>query len=366
MAAVAAIDDGTVSVQLRSSNAGLPWVLSGLPFSVIGQDGAPTGDFEITSDDSNGLILGRRAARVDESVPSTDRVVVTWADDSMVATQLLSDSIVDAAIAESLGDPISQRIGGVAGADQSDQPDRADQSGKPAAVPTAATRFYVLNLRSEALADIQTRRAVLAAIDRPALVAASPEQSLVLADGLVPSTMAGFRSGACDLFCGNSLEYGAGARPDALQLSYAGEEQRATAATIVEQLTAAGIQAEQNELDPEDLATVIVDGETDVFSFGWVAAATSSDAIIPPLLAVESPANVARVDSPVVADLLERAAVTADDELRWEILDRAHRGALSEALILPVAGSVSMLQQRPDYRPVVERADGSIDLDWRG
>ena len=109
------------------------------------------------------------------------------------------------------------------------------------------------------------------------------------------------------------------------------------AEAIVEQLASAGYATEANRLPPEDLAQVIVTGETDLFAFGWVAPATSSDAVIPPLLTVDSAANVARVDSPTVAVLLAEAAITADDQRRLAAaqlgsrrshgagLDRAHR-----------------------------------------
>ncbi|MDH3295813.1 MAG: hypothetical protein OER95_15955, partial [Acidimicrobiia bacterium] len=49
MRSVEAAEDGTVVIELDRPNAGLPWVLSGLPFAVIGEGGQPTGDYSVAS-----------------------------------------------------------------------------------------------------------------------------------------------------------------------------------------------------------------------------------------------------------------------------------------------------------------------------
>lgn len=345
VSSVTALDDNTVVIELGSPNAGLPWVLSGLAFSVVGPDGSPTGDFQITADDTNGMILGRRADRPGDDRIEIDRVTVTWVADGQAADELLIRGRVHAVVSADLPTGVGQPV---------------------EAIATAATRFYVLDTRSPSFADPADRLALLAAIDRSMIEADNDIQHLVPVDGLVGAGMAGYRPGACGTACVHNADLAAPESVGPIRLSFAGQEQSATAAAIVGQLVAAGIEAEQSELTPQALASAIVDGEIDMFAFGWVAAATSIDAVVPPLLTVDSPANVARVDSPTVAALLQQASVTPDDAQRWDILDQAQRAALEEGLILPVAGSASMLHQPPHAPMLVIRADGSLDLETTG
>ena len=152
---VSAPDDRTVEVELLSSNAGLPWILSGLPYSIVGPAGGPTGDYDVVSDDANGMIL-RRAADATGNGPT--EVHMTWSPNAVEAHAALVDGSVDAAIA----DPASLEAAAGAG----------DQGWSLA--PTAASRFYVMNARSPTLADRAARLAVLAAIDRNPTVGPGP------------------------------------------------------------------------------------------------------------------------------------------------------------------------------------------------
>ena len=367
IAAVDAIDDLTVAIELHGPNAGLPWVLSGIPYSIVTRAGGFTGDYEVTSDDTNGMILTRRARRSapDGKVPA--EILVTWSEPGASSEKLLKDGRVDVVV---LPGDASPDIDGLE---------------TQVVVTTSAVRFYVLNSEAGSLADVESRRAVLAAVNRVELQELGADQNLAPMDGLLGSSMAGYQLNACGVVCDHdvaSADAGAisnesgiggdtGIGSDTgdrlgslrLQITYTGDEQRATASVIARQLSAAGIDAEQSELEPEELAQAIVAGETDMFAFGWVAPSTSGDAVLPPLLAVDSPANVARIASPEVEQLLSEASVTVDDASRWALLDKAHRSALAEALILPIGGSTSVLVTAPETPSIIVRADGSIDLD---
>lgn len=347
---VAADGDSTVVVRLAAPNAGLPWVLSGLPYSIEGPDGASTGDYEVTSDDSNGMILRRRRAMGSGGQPT--EIQISWTSTAAEAYDLVVEGEVDGAVVDS------------------ESFDAAGETLDAEVLATAATRFYVLNSRSESLADPEVRRAVLASFDRVELVDGGFGQQVIEVDGLLAPALTGYTdSVVCGSVCNHNPQAAADVvsqmPPPRLQVTFAGDDQEALAVAMVEQLVSVGFDAEQRRLEPDDLASLIVTGETDLFGFGWVAPATSSDAVIPPLLSIDSAANIARIDSPEVSDLLEQAAVTADDRLRWRILSEAHQTALAEALIVPVAASTSMFVQDPGLQPLAIRADGSIDLDWR-
>lgn len=346
--AVEVEDRSTVVIELNSSNAGLPWVLSGLPFSIIGPSDQPTGDYEVASDsvDEDGLVLQRRDVRQRPDLFAPDIVPITWVDDEREGPDLVVAGAVDVGVADESFDSVP--------------------GATAVAVPaTVAVRFYVLNSRSEGLSEPESRRTILKAIDREELVDLSAHHQPMPVDGLLGSSMTGYRPGACSSVCadGRPVHDATEATPATVQVSYSGVDQWPMATAMVEQLRAAGFGTELSDQRPRDLAAQIVSGDTDMFSFGWVAPATSSDAVVPPLLTIDSPANVARIDSPAVADLLATAAVTADDERRWKILDEAHRLALAEALILPIAGSTSMLIHAQNAPLLAVRADGSIDLD---
>ena len=337
----------SVVIRLAAPNAGLPWVLSGLPFSIVGSDGASTGDYRIDSDDRTRMIL---TARSDAAPGGPDHIVLRWVADGSEAYELLRDGEVDAAVVDQRSFADAEQRFGAAG------------------VATSAVRFYVLNADSPVLATAEARRAVLAAVDRPALVASGFDQRVIETDSLIAPSLAGYSEQAvCGEVCafdpGLATAALASIGPTDLRVAYTGEEQEELARSVTKELRSGGFGARHTALAPDELASVIVDGETDLFAFGWVAPATSSDAVVPPLLAIDSAANIARIDSPTVARFLAEAAVTADDATRWALLADAHRAAMDDALLLPIAASTSMLVRGDAADNLLVRADGSIDVE---
>lgn len=350
---VAVVDPLTVTIELDRSNAGLPWVLSGLPFSIVGADAAATGDYRIVSDDSAGLRLVRRSGGDIElaggaelpTVGSPDSIRVTWLRD------------IDEGVAEVAGGAVHGAVVPPAAPDSSG-------TGMMLVTSSVASRFYVVDRRSPGVGDPATAALVRAAIDTDALLVAAGDDAQVN-DGLVPSAMAGYRTGACGPACTGADAAGSteAVPVEPIEVTFAAPEQETTAEALAGQLAAAGIPAQSIQRAPEDLAAVIVGGGSDLFAFGWVAAATSVDAVLPPLLTVDSPANIARIESATVDRLLAAASVTADDELRWDLLDEAHRAALADGWIIPVPAAVTGFGTAPEAAGwLTIRADGSLDL----
>lgn len=345
MRSVVALDDATVEIELDAPNAGFAWVLSGLPYAVVGEAGAPTGDYEIASDTDSGVRLELREDRLDPERPQPS-VSLTWVDAPAEAYRLLVDGLVDGAVVDPPSVDLARRQLGV----------------DPG--PTTAVRYYVLNPWSPVLDDA-ARRAMLDVVEAEALVASLDPSGLVAVDGLVSPSLAGAGSSACVSPCASAGAAPSAAWPanGALTVAYSGEDQQEMAAALITQLTEVGIEAVGDETTPRELALAIVGGTTDLFSFGWVAPAGSVDAVLPPLLASDSPANVARISSEAVDELLDQASVTGDDQARWEVLAQAHQAALAEAKILPVAASSSRLVLASGVAGAVVRADGSLDLE---
>ncbi len=342
----------SVVVELERPNAGLPWILSGVPYSVAGIDGEPTGDYEILANDDSALGLERRHDRAGPP-GSTSSIEFVWVDHPGAAYRMLVDEVVDGALVDS--------------------PSLADAGNRFGAEvePSTAVRFYVLNPGSAELVERERRAALLAKIDKADLVRQVDRADLALVDGLVAPSMAGHRVDRCGERCGE-LDDGTGGvggevtpwpTEVPLRVTYAGDGQAATADALAAQLRRAGLSASPVEATAGELASAIVDGTPDLFAFGWVAPAGVVDAVVPPLLRADSPANVARFESPRIQELLDSAARTGDDEARWDLLDEAHRLALAEAKVLPVAVSTGTMVLAPGLAGVVIRADGTLDLE---
>lgn len=364
MTSVTAADATTVVIELAGPNAGLPWVLSGLPYSVVGLDGEPSGRYEFVFDVGSDARLRRRtpdglagslAGALDRSSgrSSSNEIEITWTDTGADAYRLLVDGAADGAVAgpSSLSDA-GRRFGWEA-------------------MPTSALRYYVVNRRSPDLADLPLRAEVLGAIDPQGVIDGTGATTLMVVDGLVSPSAAGYHPAACAEDCRDDViadrstaDERLGGSP--LAVSYAGDEQEAMAAAVADQLTASGLAAAEVEVSAHDLAAAIVEGTTDLFAFGWVAPAGSVDAVLPPLLGADSPANVARIADPAIQELLDRAARTADDDERWGLLDEAHRLGLAEAKIVPIAVSSSTLVLSDQVVGLSIRADGSIDVETVG
>jgi ABC-type transport system substrate-binding protein len=383
-----ALGPTTLEAVTARPQAGLPWLLSSVALSVVGEEGASTGTFAVEADTDHELILVARGAdrtaagqaaadrstAAGQSGPAqpgsahpgrglagsgdsaVERVEVTWANDPGRAYDDLSDGTVDAAVVA----PVALADAGA-------------RWGGPTTA-RAITRFYGLNGRSPRLSDDRVRQAVLLAVDRAQIARAAPaaagsDAGQVL-DGLVAPSLAGYRPGGCDdcrfdpaaaAALVGQVELESGARIT-LNVAYGGGDQQATAEAVAADLQRVGIQAELLEQSPDQLASAIGSSGADLFAFGWVAGAGSIDAVVPPLLRSGSPANGLGLASPEVDRLIDQASRTGDDQARWTLLNRAHVAALAQHQVLPLAVAASTLVANAQAAGLVVGADGSIDI----
>lgn len=345
---VTATDDSTVVIELDRPDAGLPWILSGLPYSIVGPGGAPTGAYEIERDGEATLELRRSGGRPGSGSATIE---VRWVDEPSTGRELLLDGHVDGAVV----DPGSL--------------DALEQETGRAIPPTLAVRYYVLNADADQLASHESRAGLLGLIDQGSLLEAAGRDDLVAIEGLVPAEAAGAAPLACGVRCravGLASENGPPLTDGPVLVASNGSDQVVIGRALVDELVGQGVDADLDPVTAGELAAAIVDGSTDLFAFGWVAPAGSVDAVLPPLLRQDSPANVARITSAELQDLLAVAATTADDRERWALLDRAHQLAIDEMKVLPVAVSAGTLVVAPELDGVTIRADGSIDLEASG
>ena len=328
-------DDG-VAFTLRNGNAGFAWLLSGLLFSIHGEE--PTGLYRVARDSEEVTLFSSESGR---------DIEVTWAVDGNASYQLLTLGQVDAAMV----DPSQAR-------------DAANRFGQQPSA-RSISRFYAMNLGSEDLWDPRVRQAVMLSIDRPAILEKLAIAAFT-ADGVAAPSVAGFRYGACSSACvfnpgeARDLLRSADSYPT-LTVVFVDDSQRGVATEIAKGLENVGLGAEVVQISAAELPGMIADGRAEVFAFGWAAPADSLDAVVAPMFASYSSLNVSRLVSPEVDDLLLAASLTADDNDRWDLLAEAQMAALARWSIVPVAVAQNGLVQSPDVDPIGLRPDGSID-----
>jgi len=333
----------TVRFEMDRPNAGLPWLLAGVAMSVVGERGEPTGRYDIEESTADSLVLNGRAA----GLPN---VSIGWEDTASDAYDRLTVGVVDAAVAP---------------ADALD--DAAARYGvSPPA--RAVTRFYTINATSERLTDHRLRQAILLAVDRRTIVAEVIDVPAFALDGLLAPTLVGFAHSGCGRSCSFDPQRAArlvnvAAPGDDLELRIAvTPDQEPVANAIADDLAAVGFAPSVIVLAPGELATVVASGEVELFGAGWVAPGPSLDAVVPPLLASDSPVGPEGSLSGEVAELLDQAALTIDDEARWSLHVEAHAQAMRDGAAVPIAVAKNYWVAAPQAQSIPLRADGTIDL----
>ncbi len=356
----AIVDEQTFRIRLVDPNAGLAWVLSGVGFSVVGEDGGLTGRYvvddgfggehesgagSVTADDVAlaSVVLRSNEGSVELVWPSQDG---SGRAASVDASALLDAGRVDVAV---LG--ISELDDAV--------PSSEDK------VVLGASRFLVLSGASAETSDVLKREAVVANIDGGALAQVG---SLLRMDdgGVVSSALAGFLPGGC-VWCEVSADRQrnlAQVVPTVgpLFIGYVGAEQEAMVDRLVVQLSSAGFSVSVGEMAPSELAAGVADGSVDLFFFGWTAVAGSLDGSVGPLFSSAGSSNVFGVSWDEVDELLAKAGLVGDDRERWAMLREAEVKALSQFVAVPLGSQAARVVGVEVVDGLVVRADGSLDL----
>lgn len=344
------IDESTLVILLDKANAGLPWILSGLAFSVAGDDLDPSGRYEIAS--STSAVL-----RLEETSTDAAVIEIVWEESDTTRRELLGGGDVDVAWVDLSAEP--DEAGGVLpGVRVGD------------AVPLGSSRFFVLNGASDQFEDGLKREAVLAAVDPQALASVA---GLDFEDdgsgrvGVSAEALAGNESGAC-LWCEVGVERQrdlAQVMPtiEPLLIGHLGGIQEEVAEVLAQRLRDVGLTVEVQKFDPNTLAAAVGRGSVDLFGFGWTAPAGSLDASVAQLFGSGSQTNVFGIAWGEVDELLELASVEPDDVARWQLLRAAETEALSQFVAIPYGAETSQLAGVQAVRGLVVRADGSLDVD---
>ncbi len=338
--AVTEVDPSTVVIATSKPAAGLPWRLSGVGASVVGPEGATTGHYRLDSD----------ALDETQLLANDGAVTIRWASSADEAYGWLNDGSVDAAV---VGEGNLEAAIDTYGADLP---------------PRNVTQLLVLNARSSSLASEPQRQAIMAALDRDSLAAVIGERSYP-ADGVASPSIAGFTAATCGTACGGDPgSFSAvlvGESLSNLRLGFTSLHQQPLADEIVAQLANVGVTVEATQLGSDELARQLISGEIDLAISGWVLPASSLDAAVPALFGPTSATNSSGGASLSVEALLDEAALTGDDQARWDLLNQAQTDAIQLGLAAPLGYGKSRLVTASDDTGLVQRADGSLDLSER-
>lgn len=356
LAGVEAIDPGTVRITLNRPLASLPLLLANPVYGIVppgaveadappfGEEPRGSGPFRLASRTADELTL----VAADGADVHLEGIVVRLVDDPEVAYESFEDGDLDVV-----------RVP----ADQ--VPAAVDRYGSEHFHPYSAELFYAFNLERPKYANRQLRRAVMAAVDRQAVVDEVYAGTVVPLDSVVPAGVPGHQDDACPEVCSADQEAAERilrqAFPDGdvptVRIDYdEGAPQDDIARRIHDDLEDAGIPAELRPRPFESSSgdsyqSFVASGEQELFRLGWIGAYPSPEAYLWPLFASDALDNVIGYSNAEVDRLLRRAREIRNVDRSLELYREAERLILRDLPIVP-------LVQFQTHAVVSERVNG--------
>jgi ABC-type transport system substrate-binding protein len=351
---VGAVDESTVQIILEQPLSVLPELLAGPVFGVVDPDGldttAPvelTGAWTVEEGDDTALVARRRSG-----AGTVGTVVLQPFPGPEEAYDAFDAGEVDWALVP------PSRFG-----------DALDDHGDDHFAPFHAELFFGMNLGAPPLSNADLRAAIVAAIDRDAIVDSVYSALADPLPGLVPVGVAGYEPGECDT-CGHDPDRAesllAEAFPDGevpeVRIDFdESPAQEAMAELVAADLEAVGIPTSLRPLPLEEYKRFVVAGDQKLFSFGWIGVYGSPDAYLAPLFISDSDDNLSRFRSEAVDGLLARARSGADRAQNGERWTEAEARVLSESVVVPIAQFRTQAVVADRIEGLVHAVDGTVD-----
>jgi ABC-type transport system substrate-binding protein len=362
LAGLSAPDARTVRVALDTPLAVLPAILASPVFGVVdvkaldaatarGGDLADldlSGSWTVASADEGDLRLERREG----ASGHLDGVELRAYDDADAAYEGYDHGEVDWALV-----PVD-RFG-----------DAADDHGDDHFAPFHAELFFGMRVTTAPLANAELRKAIVAAIDRDAIVeAVYPD----LADPLgtvVPAGVPGHDPKRCSS-CGYDLDRAksilAAAFPDGavptVHVDFdTSSAQDAMARMVAADLEAAGIPTQLRPQPLEDYKRFVVAGGQELFSFGWIGGYASPGAYLGPLFASTASDNLTGYASPAVDASVAAAQANHDAASAAQQWADAEAQVLADAVVVPIAQFRTQAVVADRVQAFQHAVDGSVD-----
>jgi peptide/nickel transport system substrate-binding protein/oligopeptide transport system substrate-binding protein len=213
--------------------------------------------------------------------------------------------------------------------------------------PMFSVRFYGFNTRIKPLDDRRIRQAIVAAVDREAIIEDAHLGKHTLARGIVPPGTLGFNPAlvapghdpgrARALLAEAGFPGGRGLPKIEIWSSASNEAIQREHELIRRSLSAVGMQAEFKYLpDWPAFSKALTEGRLPAFLYAWYADVPDPDNFLTKLFHSKSPRNYTRYHNPVVDELLNAARTTAEPQRRVEHYRRAEQVIVDDAVVLPV------------------------------
>jgi ABC-type transport system substrate-binding protein len=232
-----------------------------------------------------------------------------------------------------------------------------------------AVGFYAIDLANPKFADARFRRAIIQAVNAPALVGVAYPGGIV-ARGIVPNGVPGGGVDQCRSQCAYDLKSSkrllAEAFPSGVVPSVAVDyddspTQKTLADTLISQLTAAGIPATARPHAEADYASFLANGAPEVFRFGVVGDLASEDTFLSPWFISGAPENIAHVASSDVNNSVNQARAMEHPIRRQTAYDDAAAAVLATYAVAPVVQFATRLIAPSSVRDVVIDQFGGFD-----
>lgn len=230
-------------------------------------------------------------------------------------------------------------------------PDRVEQvaerQGPAASKPYLGELFYGFNLKNPKFADVRFRQAIVAAIDREAIVRVVYGPSAKVLKGLIPEGVPGAQTDACGDRCTRNPSraralvaeaFPAGKPVPEVQIDFDDDgTQRAVAQAIQANLLEVGIPSVLRPHSYADYLRFAISGQQELFRLGWIGAYPSADAFLTPLFQSGLRDNITGFSSPPVDNTLKNGRSEADETKRIGSYQAAEKLVLDQMPIVPLA-----------------------------
>ncbi|MBV8162269.1 MAG: ABC transporter substrate-binding protein [Acidimicrobiia bacterium] len=230
-------------------------------------------------------------------------------------------------------------------------PDRVDEVaekyGRAGFTPYATVGFYGFNLKSPKFADPRFREAIVAAIDRTAIVRGIYNGTVQETSRLVPDGIPGSQADPCGAKCVHDpdkaraliREAFPNGSPPSIFIDYDQDTtQEAIAKAMQANLKDVGITADLRPHAYTDYLNFALGGTQELFRLGWggLTAYPTADAFLTPLFLTGSHENVTQFSDPQVDTLLRSGRAEADEAKRIAIDQQAERLILDQVPVVPI------------------------------
>ncbi|MDQ4088793.1 MAG: ABC transporter substrate-binding protein [Actinomycetota bacterium] len=327
-----------VRIELEQPLSSLPAVLGHPTFGIVPREAvdAPTPSFAVQPIGSGPFMLQTRTDNLLHLVPAP-------------GTSGLSLRAVDFHLeldaAASYDDFLAGRLDWT-----SVPPDRVEQVAERQAgagsKPYLGELFYGFNLKNAKFADVRFRQAIVAAIDRDAIVRVVYGASAKVLRGLIPDGVPGAQADACGDRCARNPERArallaaafAGKPVPEVQIDFDDDgTQRVVAQAIQANLQEVGIPAALRPHTYADYLRFAISGQQELFRLGWIGAYPSADAFLTPLFQTGLRDNITGFTNTQVDNTLKNGRAEADEVKRIGSYQAAEKLILDQMPIVPMA-----------------------------